>query len=204
MKAAAPSTRPLVLCPVATLHLHLPRLLTQRVMGCPGGGEHRVPGLVPPWGALSVGLGSWALPASLVLLHACRDLGSCAQGQQELAASLWLAQILPRGSQGAWPWPAAADVQGPEVPVPGPLRVAREQGGPSSRMEPSPRPWRDSSASHSLPQESKAGHCPGAAGSVSSSWVLHTFRGAVVGRHKSHLHNSPGAWAGGRSCPALL
>lgn len=58
--------------------------------------------------------------------------------------------------------------------------------------------------SHSLPQESKGGHCPGAAGSVSSSWVLHTSRGTVVGQHESHLRDSLGAWAGGRSCLALL
>lgn len=80
-----------------------------------------------------------------------------------------LAQPLPKVSQVAWPWPAAAGVEGPEVPVPGPPGVAQGAGRPSLGQERSPRPGREGRSSASRPGLSPhspriRGRCPGEAG----------------------------------------
>lgn len=63
----------------------------------------------------------------------------------------WLAQPLPKVSQVAWPWPVAAGVEGPEVPVPGPPGVAQGAGRPSLGQDRSPRPGREGRSSASQP-----------------------------------------------------
>ena len=162
-------------------------------------GEH------PPCARLSAVL-RWAawepnIPRSLPLSHlvpprACGTWGVAPEASRRRQLLLLPAQPAPeRAKCGllAWPWSAAAQVEGPEVPGPGPPGGGVLRGQvrpPSSTKEPSPGPQRPALAPRFTPPEAFLQNLQMVA--PKAGWVpLQRGRGWTA-LTKGHFRDSPG------------